>query len=192
MNKKLIGMSKFVSLVLRHKPETIGIKLDDDGWTDVQTLIYHAEIYQKSNGWEPLTKELLDEIVTDNNKKRFEYSKDGWKIRARQGHSVKVDLKYDPVDPPEYLYHGTAEKFVASIKTSGVNKGKRHHVHLSQDYDTAVKVGKRHGKPNVLRILSKEMFEDGLKFYKTDNNVWLTDEIPVEYIEFDFNNTKKG
>lgn len=190
MRKEIIGLSKFLSLVLRHKPDTIGIQLDEEGWVDVQTLIDNASIYQKDQKFEPLTKELLDEIVDTNNKKRFEYSDDGWRIRSRQGHSVDVDLGYKSKEPPKYLYHGTAKKFIPSIRTQGIDKRKRHHVHLSNDHDTAVKVGQRHGEPFILRINCEEMSKDGYDFFETENNVWLVDNIPVKYIDFDWNNQK--
>jgi len=185
MKKELIGMSKFISMVLRHKPETIGINLDKEGWVDVSTFIDNAAIYQKDKGLVPLTRELLDEIVTTNEKQRFEYSDDGWSIRARQGHSVSVDLAYTPQIPPQYLYHGTATKFVSSIQVNGLDKRNRHHVHLSKDYATASQVGARHGTPHVLMIESGLMHQDGFVFYQTANLVWLVDAVPVEYIHFE-------
>lgn len=185
MKKELIGMGKFISMVLRHKPETIGITLDKEGWADVNLLIDNASIYQKSKGLTPVTRELLDEIVTTNEKQRFEYSDDGWSIRARQGHSVSVDLAYKPQIPPQYLYHGTATKFVSSIQVNGLDKRKRHHVHLSKDHATASQVGSRHGTPHVLTIESGLMHQDGFVFYQTDNSVWLVESVPVEYIHFE-------
>ena len=185
MRKQLIGMSKFLSLVLRHKPETIGITLDKEGWVDVQTLIDNAAIYQKDQDFADLTKDILDEIVDTNEKRRFEYSEDGWNIRARQGHSVDVDLGYVPKDPPDFLYHGTATRFIPSIRSNGVDKRKRHHVHLSKDNDTAIKVGQRHGQSFVLKIDCKAMKADGYSFFETGNGVWLVDNIPVKYIDFD-------
>ena len=180
MKKELIGLSKFISLVLRHKPDSIGLKLDDNGWADVHELITCLSIYQKNKSF---TKELLNEIVQTNDKKRFEYNQDGCKIRARQGHSVDVDLNYSPSIPPFNLFHGTAHKYIDLIKKNGIKKMKRHHVHLSKDYDTAVKVGKRHGEVIVLKVDSKSMSDDGFTFFKTDNDVWLTDEVPIKYIE---------
>ena len=189
MKKELIGMSKFLSMVLRHNPSAIGITLDDEGWVDVQTLIDNATIYQKDQGLEALTKDLLDEIVDTNNKRRFEYSEDGWEIRARQGHSIDVNLGYDSTMPPDYLYHGTASRFVPAIRANGLDKRKRHHVHLSKDYDTAIKVGQRHGKSFVLRIDCKAMKADGYDFFETDNAVWLVDDVPAKFIDFKFHDT---
>lgn len=186
MRRELVGVSKFLSMVLRHKPETIGLVLDGEGWVSVQMLLDNAEIYQKGNNFEPLTKEILDEVVDTNEKKRFEYSDDGWKIRARQGHSVEVDLKYASTTPPEFLYHGTAKRFLPSIRSKGIGRQKRHHVHLSDNFDTAVSVGKRHGEPHVLRIDSKKMFDNGFDFFKTDNGVWLVDDVPTTYIDFKY------
>jgi putative RNA 2'-phosphotransferase len=186
MRKELIGMSKFISMVLRHKPATIGITLDGEGWVDVQELIDNASIYQSDKGMEALTKDLLDEIIDTNEKRRFEYSEDGWRIRARQGHSVDVELGYAAITPPKSLYHGTASRFVPSIRANGIDKRKRHHVHLSKDHDTAVKVGQRHGKPHVLRVDTETMSKDGYKFFETDNNVWLVDNIPAKYIDFNW------
>ncbi len=186
MNSELVGMSKFLSMVLRHKPETIGIKLDDEGWVDVQQLIDLSNIYQTEKNLSLLTRSILDEIVSTNDKKRFEYSDNGWMIRARQGHSVDVDLGYKPKCPPKYLYHGTAKQFVDSIKTNGLDKRKRHHVHLSNDDDTAYKVGKRHGIPFILKIDCETMNKDGYEFFETDNNVWLVDSVPPKYIDFEY------
>ena len=188
MKKELIGMSKFISMVLRHKPETIGITLDGEGWVDIQELISNAAIYQQDKGLNPLTKDLLDEIVDTNEKRRFEYSEDGWRIRARQGHSVDVDVGYESKTPPKHLFHGTATRFVPSIRANGLDKRKRHHVHLSKDYDTAVKVGQRHGQPFVLQIDAAKMHSEGYDFFETENNVWLVDDVPAKYIDFNFNN----
>ena len=177
-------MGKFLALILRHQPETIGLKLDSNGWADVQELIDLSNSYQKAEGYTPLTMELLDEIVETNDKKRFEYSEDGWCIRASQGHSINVDLDLDPKDPPEFLYHGTAERFIDAIKVSGLKKMSRNHVHMNVDPKMSLKVGMRHGKPILLKVRAKEMDADGYKFYLSKNNVWLTDEVPVKYIEF--------
>jgi len=185
MKKELVSVSKFLSLVLRHKPETLGIKMDSEGWVEVDELIREYNIYQKSGkfGLIELTKEILDEVVATNDKKRFAYSKDGWNIRASQGHSIEVDLKLDPKSPPEYLYHGTADKFTPAILKDGLKKMKRQHVHLSQTVETAAKVGSRHGKPQVLRIKSREMQKDGFNFFLSDNGVWLVNDVPVKYID---------
>jgi len=186
MKKELIGMSRFLSLVLRHKPDTIGIKLDSQGWVDVNEFIDKVNAYQKPKGYELLTKALLDEIVETNDKKRFAYSDNGWSIRASQGHSVNVDLKLEAKTPPEFLYHGTAEKFVDLIKKSGLMRMNRNHVHLSPTKDTAIKVGSRHGKPRVLKVKSSEMNKDGFDFFLSANGVWLVDSVPSKYIDFQY------
>lgn len=185
MKKDLIGISKFVSLVLRHKPEVLGLKMDDQGWVDVDELIREYNIYQKSGKFNlvTLTRPILDEVVSTNDKKRFAYSEDGWRIRASQGHSVEVDLKLTPTNPPDYLYHGTATQFVSSILKSGLKKMNRQHVHLSATEDTATKVGSRHGKPQILRVRAKDMQKDGFNFFLSANNVWLTEEVPIKYID---------
>jgi putative RNA 2'-phosphotransferase len=180
--KKLKQLSKFLSLVLRHKPQTIGIKLDENGWTNIDKLIKNINVSQIENFKVYITKDILDEIVQTNNKKRFEYSSDGSMIRARQGHSVDVDLGYKPVTPPEVLYHGTSEDVVDSIFENGIEKRSRHHVHLSENHETAMAVGKRHGKPCALTVDCKSMVSDGYEFFKTDNGVWLVDHVPSAYI----------
>jgi putative RNA 2'-phosphotransferase len=172
VRKELVGKSKFISLVLRHKPEEIGLKLDVNGWADVNELL------QKGN----LDLETLKEIVATNEKKRFAFNDDCTKIRASQGHSIDVNLNLKPVQPPNVLYHGTAEKFLQSIRKQGILKGKRQHVHLSPDVPTARMVGSRHGKPIVLLIGSELMYNDHFEFYLSDNNVWLVDHVPKNYI----------
>ena len=171
-----IQTSKFLALILRHKPEAIGIILDPEGWADIE------EIVAKSGG--RLTRELIDRAVEENNKKRYAVSEDGKRIRARQGHSVKdVDLKFDPVEPPDVLYHGTSSDCLQAIQVEGLLKMKRHHVHLSADMDTAYKVGNRHrGTPFVLQVDAKKMHSDGYKFFRSENGVWLTDSVPRQYI----------
>lgn len=188
-SKALVSMSKFLSLVLRHKPQILGLKMNSEGWVDVDELIREFNVYQKADskdskfGLSPLTKPILDEIVAKNNKKRFAYSKDGWSIRASQGHSVDIDLKLNPKIPPECLFHGTAKQFVDPILKSGLKRMKRKHVHLSSTEDTAIKVGSRHGKPQVLRIRAREMQKDGFDFFLSDNGVWMVDEVPAKYID---------
>lgn len=176
--KEIVKISKFISLVLRHKPEILNLNMDEEGWVNVGDLI--AKINNTSF---PLTKDVLDEIVVTNDKKRFAYSEDGKYIRASQGHSIDVDLKLESKSPPNYLYHGTGEKFIDSIMENGIKKMNRQHVHLSSDFNTAIKVGSRHGKPHVLSIMANKMEEDGFKFFLSDNNVWLVNEIPSKYIE---------
>jgi len=175
--KQLKHASKFLSLVLRHRPQAVGIELDDAGWVGVDTLL---TAFHEKKPW--YTREVLDEVVATNNKKRFEFDDTGTRIRARQGHSVDVDLGYKPVDPPDVLYHGTALKYIDSIRNQGLRKMKRHHVHLSADHDTASNVGSRHGTVMVLTIDAKQMHADGHQFYVSNNGVWLVDSVPVKYI----------
>jgi putative RNA 2'-phosphotransferase len=183
MDKHLKKKSKFLSLVLRHNPGKIGIELDGAGWTDVKTLLRKAGI----------SMSLLEEVVETNNKNRFEFSDNKTKIRARQGHSVNVSLGYEPVEPPEYLYHGTATRFIDTIiKKGGLKPMNRHHVHMSPDEDTAGNVGTRHGVLAMLRVKAGELAKAGAKFYKTDNNVWLTDSVPPEYLQRKVRHIKDG
>lgn len=184
MKKSLVGMSKFLSLVLRHDPDKIGITLDKEGWTDIEELIKCANIYQKTEGYDPMTRVDIGEIVQTNNKKRFEIDDAGWSIRASQGHSISdVKITMDEKVPPKYLYHGTAKRFVDAILKNGLSKMKRNHVHLNDDPDQSKIVGKRHGVPVVLRVNAEEMISDGHKFYLSKNKVWLIEAVPSEYLE---------
>lgn len=169
--------SKFLSLVLRHKPEEIGLILDNEGWVDVNELINKINKVEVT-----LTFENLKEVVDTNDKKRFVFSDDFSKIRANQGHSITVDLKLKPVTPPVILYHGTAEKNIVSILEKGILKQDRNYVHLSADIGTATKVGMRYGKPVIIKVLALEMYEKGYVFYRSENNVWLTDFVPKKFI----------
>lgn len=181
MSIELVKVSKFLSYILRHKPEAIGITLDADGWVNIDFLIQQA--YQHG---EYLTKELILEVVKTSDKKRFTISDDGLKIRAAQGHSTEqVDINYIEQTPPEFLYHGTATRFIESIKQQGLIAGNRHYVHLSADEQTANAVGKRHGKPIVLKVSSSIMYQQGFKFYLADNGVWLTKTVPINFLVFD-------
>ncbi len=183
MTKKLTNLGKFISLILRHKPEMIGIELDRNGWADVKELI--EGINQSSNeSGKRINFEILKEIVKNNNKKRYEFNEDFTKIRACQGHSIDVDLELTAVKPPKVLYHGTAERFLSQIKTEGIKKISRQFVHLSETEETAYDVGKRHGKPFIIKVLAGKMYEDGKKFFISKNGVWLTDDIEVKYLEF--------
>lgn len=173
-NKKI---SKFLSLVLRHQPEVINLNVDEKGWAGVEEL---KEKSAENNIY--FTLEELDEIVETNDKKRFIFNEDKTKIRANQGHSIVVDLALKLQQPPEFLYHGTAENNVNSILEKGIEKRNRQHVHLSSDKDTASKVGMRHGKPILLTIMTGKMHQDGIVFYLSENNVWLTDFVDPEYI----------
>jgi len=176
-------LSKFLSLVLRHKPETIGISLSKQGWVDTKTLIEKMNEYGKQ-----IDLETLSIIVETNNKKRFGFSEDKSKIRANQGHSLDIDLGYVQKTPPDILYHGTAQKYIDSIFKIGLEKRNRHQVHLSNEIETAYKVGQRHGKPVILKVLAKQMHEDGFKFFESENKVWLTDNVPVKYLTTNENN----
>ena len=170
-------LSRFLSLVLRHKPETIGLELDQQGYAEVDLLIKKMNQYGKN-----IDLETLQYIVATNNKKRYAFNEAGDKIRANQGHSIKVDLGYTPQTPPAILYHGSARRFVSSIFNTGLDKRKRHHVHLSADLKTASKVGQRHGQLVIFEVLAKEMHEAGFSFYVSTNGVWLTDKVPVQYL----------
>lgn len=175
--KDTIKISKFLSLVLRHRPETIGIELDEQGWTDVTILLQKISDYGKK-----IDLITLKQVVADNDKKRFAFDESGLKIRANQGHSVKVELGYTAQRPPDILYHGTVEKFLDNIFKIGLIKRKRHHVHLSVDLETAIKVGSRRGKPVVLKIDTKAMHQRGFLFYLSENGIWLTENVPINYL----------
>lgn len=171
--------SKFLSYVLRHRPDSIGITLDANGWVDVDVLLAAAQRHGKN-----LSRTLLEQVVATNDKKRFAFSEDGKRIRASQGHSVSVDLDLKPVTPPELLYHGTVERFLDSIRSQGLVRGSRHHVHLSPDEATARKVGSRRGKPVILIVEAGRMHAAGHQFFRSANNVWLTEKVPPEFLRF--------
>jgi putative RNA 2'-phosphotransferase len=172
-------VSKFLSLVLRHKPEEVGIALDKEGWVDVAVLLEamarHGTVVLRAE---------LEEVVASSDKKRFALSADGLKIRANQGHSVNVDLGLVPVRPPEILFHGTATRFIEAIRRDGLQRMQRQYVHLCQDETTASNVGERHGKLAMLKVRAGGMHRAGLLFYRSENGVWLTDAVPPAYIEF--------
>lgn len=172
-------VSKFLSLVLRHQPQKIGIELDEAGWVEVQTLLDALVSHNF-----PITPEELNQVVETSDKKRFAFSEDRHQIRASQGHSVQVELGYQPATPPDILYHGTVDRFLASIRKTGLIKGQRHHVHLSPDTETATKVGDRRGKAIILKINAAAMTKEGLLFYISANGVWLTDNVPPQFIQF--------
>lgn len=178
--KSLTSTSKFLSLVLRHQPEVVGMQLDPEGWLPIDGLIQNANRQGKQ-----LTLELLHEVVASCEKKRFSLSDDGLMIRANQGHSVPdVEHNLEAVSPPSVLYHGTVAAFVESIREQGLLKRSRNHVHLSADIETAKKVGARRGKPIILTIRAHAMYESGYAFYVSANGVWLTDAVPVSFIDF--------
>jgi putative RNA 2'-phosphotransferase len=179
-SKQLEHTSKFLSLILRHAPDTIGLTLDAEGWADIATLLQLAGQHGK-----PITRNLLQEVVDGNSKKRFAISDDGQRIRASQGHSLAtVDLALQAIAPPATLYHGTATRFLDAIRTQGLIAGARNHVHLSASHATAVEVGKRHGAPHVLTVKSGTMHEQGYQFYQSANGVWLTGTVPAAFIDF--------
>jgi len=177
-----IKVSKLMSLVLRHKPETIGISLDENGWVDINEFINGI----RNNGFPDFNDIYLFYIVENNDKKRFKISDNGLRIRASQGHSIDIELNLVEKIPPIILYHGTADRFLDSIKNNGLISMNRQYVHLSYDKDTAINVGKRHGNPVILIIKSLEMYKEGYKFYLSDNNVWLTKKVPKEFIDVKF------
>jgi putative RNA 2'-phosphotransferase len=180
-DKEKTSLGKFISKILRHHPEIIGITLDEHGWADVPDLISGIQ----ANGHPDFDMAALEEIVATNNKQRYSFSEDKWLIRANQGHSIPVDVELPEVSPPDVLWHGTGEKFVPSILQQGILRMNRLYVHLSPDRDTARNVGRRHGKPVLLKINCRQMSEDGYIFYRSVNGVWLTKEVPVKYFTVD-------
>ena len=173
-------ISKFLALVLRHNPSAAGITLDNNGWADARTLISQVN---KHYGDHVLSLGVLAEIVSDDDKNRYELNPDNSKIRARQGHSLKnVNLELQPQTPPSILYHGTVSKFMDAIHDNGLIKGSRQYVHLSGDMETAKTVGGRRGDPIILEVSAKAMHDAGLPFFKSSNGVWLTDHVPPHYI----------
>jgi putative RNA 2'-phosphotransferase len=171
--------SRFLSYVLRHRPETVGLELDEGGWVRVDELLAACRRHGR-----PISRAQLEAVVRSSDKQRFSFSRDGLRIRANQGHSVPIDLGLAPVAPPELLYHGTVARFLDAIRQEGLLRGKRHHVHLSADEPTARRVGRRRGAPVVLVVESGRMHRDGLTFYRSANGVWLTDAVPPEYLRF--------
>ena len=178
--KKIIKISKYLSLILRHKPEVIGLELDNQAWALTDELLQKL-----NNKGTNLSFDELKEVVLRDNKKRYIFSSDFKKIRANQGHSIPVELDLKETKPPEFLYHGTAERNMHSVKEKGLIKGKRHHVHLSSDIDTALNVGKRYGKPVILKIKAGDMHKAGLVFYLSENDVWLTEYVSPDFILFE-------
>jgi putative RNA 2'-phosphotransferase len=175
---KLTETSKFLSYVLRHSPEAVGLSLDSEGWVSIDELIAGA-----ARDGRAMDVELLRAVVDGNDKKRFSISEDGLRIRAAQGHSTPT-VKLDHVEktPPAVLYHGTARRFMESIRAQGLLPGSRHHVHLSESRQTATSVGKRYGFPVTLEVNAQDMHSEGAKFYQADNGVWLTDSVPTKYL----------
>ncbi|GLY63603.1 RNA 2'-phosphotransferase [Amycolatopsis taiwanensis] len=177
MTPSLVRISKFLSLVLRHDPARIGLRLDPAGWADIDELLDKA-----AAAGTPITRETLLQVVEQNNKQRFALDSERNLIRANQGHSIDVDLGLAPLRPPEELFHGTGHRFVEAIRREGIDPRGRHHVHLSSDVETATTVGRRHGRPVVLLVDAGRMHADGHVFYRSDNGVWLTDAVPPHYL----------
>jgi putative RNA 2'-phosphotransferase len=170
-------LSKFLSYILRHKPDTIGLALDPQGWAPINELIAKSQAAGTS-----FNRNDLLEVIEKSEKKRFSLSMDGQRIRAAQGHSIPVDLGLIPQEPPRILYHGTALQFLASILSEGLKPQARQQVHLSSDIETATRVGKRHGKPVILKVEALQMHAKGYRFFLAENGVWLTDQVPSEFI----------
>lgn len=169
-----VKISKYLSKILRHNPQRIGVELDSAGWVDIDVLLDKVGMV--------IDRTDLERVVAESDKKRFAISDDGLRIRANQGHSVDVDLGLDPAVPPNVLYHGTVEGILDSILQEGLKPMGRQHVHLSADVETATKVGARRGKPVILEIASGQMAQDGKTFWCSDNGVWLTDHVPPSYL----------
>ena len=173
----LTKISRFISLILRHKPEVINIQLDEHGWANVKDLIEGvSESYD-------FNMSMLEEIVRTDEKQRYSFNEDKTLIRANQGHSIPVDVELEEAIPPEFLWHGTAKKYVDSINAIGLIPKSRLYVHLSKDIETAITVGKRHGKVVIYQIASKQMYDNGYKFYLSKNGVWLTKNVPDIYLK---------
>ena len=175
---KLDKLSVFISLVLRHQPDAAHITLDEQGWANVEELLNGINKTGRK-----IDMEILEEIVATDNKQRYSFNQDKTLIRANQGHSIPVDVELKEQEPPEFLYHGTATRFLDDIMNEGLKPMSRLYVHLSKNTETALKVGKRHGDPVILKIYSGDMYEDGNKFYLSENGVWLTKKVDVKYFE---------
>ena len=181
--KKNVTLGKFISKILRHEPGLIGIRVDEHGWADVEELIAGIQ----AAGHPGFDMAALEEIVETNNKQRYSFSSDKRLIRANQGHSIPVDVELPVTSPPDTLWHGTADRFVPSIMEKGILRMSRLYVHLSPDEETARIVGRRHGRPVILRVDAGQMEADGYVFYLSANGVWLTTEVPVKYITVENN-----
>jgi putative RNA 2'-phosphotransferase len=179
IDKEIVKTSKFLSLILRHEPERVGLKLGEAGWVNVEELLQAVN----RNGTS-LSIDQLKHIVATSDKKRFAFSDDGLRIRASQGHSVEIDLQYAPQTPPEILYHGTAERFLPDIRKDGLQRMARHDVHLSAETKVTFQVGGRHGKPVLLIIRAGDMHRAGHEFRCSANGAWLVNHVPPEFIDF--------
>lgn len=174
MAPSLTEISKFLSYILRHKPDAIDLKLDAQGWASIKCIIEKSDI--------EITEAAIREVVASSDKKRFIISDDGLCIRANQGHSIDIDLGLKPKEPPEILYHGTANRFLDEIKIHGLQPKNRQYVHLSDNLETAMKVGQRHGKAVVLSIPARSMHKSGHLFFQAENGVWLIKAVPAQFI----------
>ena len=177
MSKSQSRLSRTLSLVLRHDPGVIGLILDGHGWARIDELLDCLNRKGKR-----VDRDLLEKIVAESDKQRFRISKDGKRLRANQGHSILIELNFEEKDPPQWLYHGTASRFMNAIEREGLQKQSRHHVQLSGDKDTARKAGARHGKPVVLEVAAQLMVSHGHQFFQSENGVWLVDEVPPDYL----------
>ena len=176
-SKRVVRISKYLSLHLRHQPEHLGLDLEEGGWIDVATLLAACA----RDGF-PVTRAELEEVVVRNDKQRFSFDELGTRLRANHGHSVEVDLELEPATPPPLLYHGTPERSLASILRTGIAKMKRQHVHLSTTLDEARKVGARRGQPVLVAVDAAAMHKDGLVFFQSASGIWLTDHVPPKYL----------
>lgn len=170
-------ISKFLSLILRHQPEAVGLTLEENGWVEVDKLLQACD----KNG-SSFSRKELEEVVETNDKTRFSFDETKTKIRANQGHSIEIEIEFEKKTPPEILYHGTAERNVDRILAEGLKKMARHHVHLSADIETATKVGIRYGKPVILEVDTKAMTDEGFEFFVSANGVWLIDNVPPQFL----------
>lgn len=176
MNDEMTETSKLIAYMLRHRPNEFGLSMDQHGWVDANEVVKAVAARHKFDA------KMLEAIVASDEKKRYSFNEDKSKIRANQGHSIQVDVEMPERIPPEVLYHGTGEKYVEQILKSGLLPKSRLHVHLSKDHDTAVSVGSRHGKPAVFEVRAKAMHDAGHKFWLSENEVWLTKAVPVEFM----------
>jgi len=176
-DRERVRSSKFLSRHLRHAPADLGLTLQEGGWVEVDALLAAC-----AAAGVPISRDQLDLIVSRCDKKRFAFNEAGTRIRANQGHSTEVDLQLEPATPPAVLYHGTARHNLASIQATGLQRRARHHVHLSGTIATARAVGARHGEPVVLEIDAARLAADGKLFYRSENGVWLVDDVPPDYL----------
>lgn len=175
---RLVKVSKYLSKHLRHQPERLGLTLEPGGWVAVGDLLRACN----ARGM-PLDRRMLDEVVSRNDKRRFAFDEAGLRIRAQQGHSVEVDLQLEEAEPPSVLYHGTGSGSVEAVLREGLRKMRRHHVHLSPDIPTALRVGARHGRPALFAVDAPGMRREGYTFYRSGNGVWLVDDVPPRFLE---------